>query len=69
MELVDAINTRRSIRGFKTTTVPLDNLKEILNLARMAPSATNCQPWEFIVLTGESLDKAKQVNIEQSSLY
>ena len=68
MELVDAINTRRSIRGFKTTTVPLDNLKEILNLARMAPSATNCQPWEFIVLTGESLDKAKQVNIEQSSL-
>ena len=65
MELVDAIGTRRSIRGFKTTLVPQDVLKEILDLARMAPSATNCQPWEFIVLTGESLEKARQVNVEQ----
>lgn len=67
MELVDAIKTRRSIRGFKQTSVPEDTIKEILDLARMAPSATNCQPWEFIVLTGESLEKAGRVNIEQSN--
>ena len=34
----------------------------------MAPSATNCQPWEFIVLTGESLEKARQDNVEQFNL-
>lgn len=68
MELVDAIRTRRSIRGFKATLVSNETLKGILDLARMAPSATNCQPWEFIVLTGESLEKAKHVNIEQSKI-
>ncbi len=68
MELVDAIRTRRSIRGFKPTPVPEEIIAQILDLARMAPSATNCQPWEFIVLTGESLQKASQANIEQSNL-
>ncbi len=66
MELIEAIRSRQSVRGYKSTSVPKDILTEILNLARLAPSATNCQPWEFILLTGDSLQKAKQVNIEQS---
>ncbi len=66
MDLIEAIESRRSIRGFMSELVPIESIAEILNLARRAPSATNCQPWEFIVLLGESLEKAKQVNIEQS---
>jgi len=66
MDLIEAIKSRRSIRGFKSDPVPKEVLVEILDLARLAPSATNCQPWKFIVLTGDSLKKAKQVNIEQS---
>lgn len=68
MELIEAIRTRRSIRGFKSTPVSASVLQEILEIARMSPSATNCQPWEFIVLSGESLEKARQVNLEQVNL-
>ncbi len=66
MELIEAIRSRRSIRGFKSTPVSKEILTGILDLARLAPSATNCQPWEFIVLTGISLEKAKQVNVAQA---
>lgn len=64
MELSEAVRTRRSIRGFRPTPVPEEALRQILDLARLAPSAVNQQPWEFIVLTGESLEKARQVNVE-----
>jgi len=66
MELVEAVRSRRSIRAFTPTPVSREILTDILDLARLAPSATNCQPWEFIVLIGESLLKAKQVNIDQA---
>lgn len=65
MELIEAIKSRRSIRGFKPTPVPEEVLAEILELAHLSPSAVNEQSWEFIVLTGESLEKAKKVNVEQ----
>ncbi|MFO8100927.1 MAG: nitroreductase [Dehalococcoidia bacterium] len=64
----EAIRTRRSIRGFKPEPVPVELIEGMLELAHLAPSATNCQPWEFIVLAGEPLDKAKRVNIEQADL-
>jgi len=66
MELVEAITTRRSIRGYQVTPVPKDVLSQILNLARLSPSGLNHQPWEFVVLTGRSLQKAKQVNVDQA---
>jgi len=66
MNLIEAIQFRRSIRGFKTTPVAKDILSSILDLARLAPSAANCQPWEFIVLAGDSLKRAMQVNLEQA---
>ncbi len=68
MDLLEAIRSRRSIRAFKPDPVPVDLIQGVLDLARLAPSATNCQPWEFIVLTGESLDMAKRVNSEQAEL-
>ncbi|MBT4512050.1 MAG: nitroreductase, partial [Chloroflexi bacterium] len=68
MDLIEAIRTRRSIRGFKSTPVPHEILTSILDIARLSPSAVNQQPWEFIGLTGHSLEKAKQVNIEQASV-
>ncbi|MBM3132754.1 MAG: nitroreductase [Chloroflexi bacterium] len=65
MELIEAIASRRSIRGFKPDPVPREVLAEVLELARLSPSAVNEQSWEFIVLTGESLERAKKVNVEQ----
>lgn len=53
MDLMDAIKTRRSIRRYKETPVPEHLLKEVLNAARLAPSADNAQPWRIIVVMDE----------------
>ena len=51
--LVDAaITTRRSLRAFLPTPVPLNTVRQILSVASRAPSGTNTQPWKVYVLTG-----------------
>ena len=58
MELLEAIRTRRSIRKYKPDPIPEDQVREILNAGRWAPSSRmNVQPWKFIVLTDEKLRK------------
>jgi nitroreductase/NAD-dependent dihydropyrimidine dehydrogenase PreA subunit len=41
---------RRSIRAFKDEVVPKDVLEKLLDVAVMAPSAKNGQPWHWIVV-------------------
>lgn len=53
MELKDAIRTRYSVRQFSQQPVSKAMILEILELASMAPSAVNFQPWHFIVITGK----------------
>lgn len=48
---------RRSIRRFKKKKIPFSILKKLINAARLAPSAANLQPCEFIVV-----DKKETVN-------
>jgi len=49
-----AITTRRSVRAFLDTPVPLETVRDILRVASRAPSGTNTQPWKVTVLTGRS---------------
>lgn len=64
MELKDAILSRKSIRGFKKSPVEKETLKQILQLATRAISGVNCQPWEFVVVTGPVLEALKERNME-----
>lgn len=50
MEFKEVIVKRRSIRTYKDTPVPRDKIIEILEAARIAPSASHRQPWHFIVV-------------------
>ena len=50
MEVFEVIEKRRSVRKYKTSNVPNEDLKRILEAARLAPSAGNRQPWRFIVV-------------------
>jgi len=50
MEIMKAIETRRSIRKFKPTPVPQEILHKILRAATLAPSGRNRQPWKFYVV-------------------
>lgn len=54
MELMTAIQNRRSIRRFKSDPIPREALVEILEAARLAPSGKNLQPWRFVVVQGEA---------------
>jgi len=65
MELGTAVRERRSIRKFKPTDVPEKLITEILNEARWSPSWGNTQSWEFYILTGPTLAKFKEMNIEK----
>ncbi len=51
METIEAIKSRRSIRKFLNKPVPKKLIEEIVDCARLAPTAVNVQPWEFIVVT------------------
>ncbi len=50
MELADAFQARRSVREYTAQEVPQDKLDRILEAARVAPSASNRQPWKFVVV-------------------
>jgi nitroreductase len=72
MECIEAIKGRRSIRKFKDRAVGKEIIDELLNAAKMAPSAGNLQARDFIVvsnkITKQKLTKAAlgQSFIEQA---
>jgi len=51
MDVYEAIRTRTSVRGYRSSLVEDEKLKRILDAARLAPSGKNGQPWTFIVIT------------------
>ena len=68
MELLEAIKTRRSIRAYKPDPILREVLTELLDAARWSPSGMNTQTWEFLVLTGEPLDKLNRAMLEKTHM-
>ncbi len=54
MNVSEAIQARRTIRAFKTEPVPEALIREVLELAREAPSNSNTQPWRIDIVSGEA---------------
>ncbi len=54
---LETIKDIRSIRNYLEKPIAEDVLKSIVDCARMAPTARNIQPWEFIVVTDQKLLK------------
>ena len=50
MDLMEAIKKRYSVRNYKDRPVEKEKLENILEAARLAPSASNRQEWRFIVV-------------------
>lgn len=55
MNITDAITQRRTIRRYKQHKIPKDILKNLVNAARLAPSAMNKQPLEYVIIDDQSL--------------
>jgi nitroreductase len=54
-DVFEAARTRRSIRAYRPDPVPIESVREIVALARHAPSGSNIQPWRVHVMTGATL--------------
>ncbi|GBF34933.1 nitroreductase [Desulfocucumis palustris] len=50
MKLEEAIRKRRSVRKYKAARLTVQTVRELLELAACAPSASNGQPWVFVVV-------------------
>ena len=55
MDVYKAILSRRSIRRFQQKPIKLELLKKLVNAARLAPSAANLQPLEYLVVNDKEL--------------
>jgi len=55
MSLNKLIHSRQSVRRYAETPVEPEKLTQCLEAARLAPSASNSQPWSFIVVDQEPL--------------
>ena len=54
METWDAIRARRNVRTYEDRPIPGDYLERILEAGRRSPSASNRQPWDFVLVTERS---------------
>jgi len=57
MHALEALYTRRSIRRFKADPVQRSQIEQIVDAGRLAATANNLQPWEFVVITDEAMRK------------
>ncbi len=56
MSVEDAVTGRQSIRAYLPKPVPLELVGRLLTIAGRAPSGSNIQPWNVVVLTGGAKD-------------
>ena len=54
-EFIEQLKSRRSIRSYKKKPIKKELIREIKQSGRYAPSATNQQPWRFIVITQKNM--------------
>jgi nitroreductase len=55
MSFHELILARQSVRKYCSTPVETEKINQCLEAARLAPSASNSQPWKFIVVNEEPL--------------
>ncbi len=57
MKTLELLKSRRSIRRYKSIPVERKKIEKCLEAARWAPSASNKQPWEFLIVTNNETRK------------
>lgn len=61
MNLLEVLQSRRSIRKFKPDMIPDNYITDLLEAGRLAPSGTNLQPTRYIVIKSKgSIERLKE---------
>jgi nitroreductase len=55
LAVIDILKNRRSTRQYLEAPVEKEKLAQILEAARLSPSANNNQPWSFVVITQQDV--------------
>jgi nitroreductase len=55
MDCIEALKTRRSTRAYTGEAVARETIEDIVDCGRLAATARNVQPWEFIVVTERAM--------------
>ena len=61
MEFTDVSHTRRSVHQYADTDIDDETLDAIFEDVRQSPSSFNLQPWEFLVVRGDDLERLQSV--------
>jgi len=64
MDMREVIKSRRSVRIFEKRIPTKKIIAECLEAATWAPNPSNQQPWEFMVATGETLEKISEIIVK-----
>ena len=54
---IELMKSRRSIRRFKSERPRREIIEQLIEAAITAPSASNKQPWRFLIITNESIQR------------
>ena len=65
MDLLKAMEERRSSRAFLDKPVDRETLEKLFRLATQAPSAINLQPWEITVVSGEEKKRLSRLLVKR----
>jgi nitroreductase len=65
MDVLHAIQERRSTRAFLDKAVERKTVEALLSLATQAPSAINLQPWEFVVVSGNEKKRLSKLLVKR----
>jgi nitroreductase len=57
MDIIKVMQNRRSVRKYKTDTIPGETLMEVFDAARRSPSWANTQVTQFIVVKDQEVKK------------
>ncbi len=60
MNVTDALTSRYSVRGYLPDPVPDHLIREVFDLARLAQSGTNSQPWHIAVVSGDACNELRR---------
>ena len=68
MDFIEVVKGRRSIRRFLPDPVPEEDIKEIIRIGTLAPSAGNKQDWRILAVVNQEL-KNRMKDEVQKKLY
>jgi len=55
MDAIECLKTRRSVRSYKKDSIDRTVIEDIVDCARLAATAINIQPWQFVAVTDRAM--------------